>query len=95
MKFKTRNLNAYFFFLVMLSILFCCSPKLYWQKPNSTEDDFNRDKYECMREAQQPNSSSVINLYGGYANSGMHTNMELATTCMRARGWRLEPAPKK
>jgi hypothetical protein len=58
-----------------------------WSKPGSAPDDFNRDRYACLQQSQQPTSSAYLNQYGGVANSNIVTNGGLYGACMNAGGW--------
>lgn len=78
------------------SFLGCASGPQYariWVKPNFTKAEFSRDKYDCLKEAQQEESYSS----GGFCVRGycqpntsgsyVSTNDKLFTACMEARGW--------
>lgn len=69
--------------------LCACAPQSMWIKPGSAADDFSNDKYACMQQSQQPNSSAYVGRYGGSASSGMITNGNLFGACMNAHGWYL------
>ena len=75
----------------MVSVLLagCVTNGGEWTKPGASLDDFNRDKYGCLQQSQQPSSSLYVNRYGGYGNSGVITNGGLYGACMNARGWAL------
>lgn len=70
---------------VLLATVGCQAPM--WTKPGATQDEFSRDKYACMQEAQQPASAAHVNRHGGQASSGIATNRDLFTACMNARGY--------
>jgi hypothetical protein len=69
--------------------LCACAQQSIWIKPGAAVDDFSNDKYACMQQSQQPNSSAYVDRYGGVANSGIITNGNLFGACMNARGWYL------
>jgi hypothetical protein len=69
--------------------LCACAPQSLWLKPGAAADDFSNDKYACMQQSQQQNSSAYVDRYGGVASSGMITNGNLFGACMNARGWYL------
>jgi hypothetical protein len=66
-------------------------PQTLWSKPGSAPDEFNQQRYACMQQSQQPNSSAYINRYGGVANSNIITNGGLFDACMNSQGWVLTP----
>jgi hypothetical protein len=53
-----------------------------WSKPGALPGEFERDRYDCMQEAQQ------VFVSGVYRYGGMRTNKLLYHQCMEARGWR-------
>lgn len=75
--------------LVALISLTGCAQKL-WVKPGASQNDFASDKYACMQESQQQQSSAAVNAYGGAAQSGTVTNVYLFNSCMNAKGWSLQ-----
>ncbi len=78
--------------LFLLLAVFGCAPSSQWVKPGSNETDFNRDKYTCLREAQQTYTVASVDVVSGSAEQGSRTNIELFQTCMLAKGWRQEAA---
>jgi hypothetical protein len=52
-----------------------------WDKPGATEAEFNRDSYECQRDARMAHGS-----FGG-GLAGQFYMMGFAEQCMGARGW--------
>lgn len=89
--------------LILVSIvgllLFCAScaplPRKVWTKPNFTQGEFAKDKYDCLQQSQQ-SKSSAIGAYcagnycqPGQADSRVITNWDLFNACMEARGWSL------
>ena len=81
--------------LIVAGLTACSTGTYFYYPPGGTDAKFQRDSYECMREAQQPVSSAYVNPYGGAANSGTTTNSALANACMRARGYREGSPPKR
>src|SRR5438045_3143254 len=66
----------------------------YWNFPSGgNTSQFNKDSYACTQEAQQQSSSAYVNPYGGAAQSGTHTNIDLYNQCMYARGYYLGKEP--
>lgn len=66
-----------------------CATGTYWLfPPGGNEQRGRQDDYACKQEAQQQASSAYVNPYGGAAQSGSTTNMDLYKSCMYARGYR-------
>jgi hypothetical protein len=63
-----------------------------WDKPGATAADFERDKLECEYEANKATASlgssgrGLGNAIGDGIDQGLR-NAELATQCMRVRGY--------
>jgi hypothetical protein len=81
-----------------------CSPSLAWYRPNTTQQEWNRDGYECRRETVQPATQPMTpivgdnflsSMIGGYqlgtAMQGQQEREDLFDMCMQARGYRLVP----
>jgi hypothetical protein len=64
-------------------------PPMVWRRARASQVDFARDRYACLREAQQPMTTAVVGA-GGIAS--VVTNDQLFGACMNARGWGLTPA---
>ena len=75
----------------------CASQAGLWLKDNSTQLQVDQDNYACLQQSQQPYGYSDGGLgwgpgWGGFnAYSGVQTNQELYSACMRARGYRWQP----
>ena len=92
-------------FVSMVGLILSCAsaPKVKksWYNPNSTKQEFAKDKYECMQQAQQRKSSATGAYCVGYycdpggAESKVVTNMDLFKACMEARDWELREERKK
>jgi hypothetical protein len=73
-----------------LALVSCAGqPQGLWLKPGATKEDFNKERYACMQQAQQPNSVAYLDKYGGVSNSKVITNENLFSACMNAGGWYL------
>jgi len=73
----------------------CSSTPMHWYNPRATTADFERDKYTCLKESQQQQSSASFDQYGGAADQHIETNVDLFNSCMNAHGWHLvQDAPK-
>jgi hypothetical protein len=82
-------LLAAFLDAMLLTLAGCAQ---VWVKPGASHSDFSIDKYACLQESQQNQSSAVVNPYGGAAQSGSVTNVYLFNSCMNAKGWALQNA---
>jgi hypothetical protein len=65
----------------------CARQSQTWEKPGAGVDEFNRSRYACLQQVQQPYSAAYVNRYGGSASGGMTTNAGLYNACMEAGGW--------
>jgi hypothetical protein len=65
-------------------------PNKVWVKPGASEQDFNKDKYECMKENQKPVSSGYRDRYSASGSSDVVVDWDLFNHCMVARGWLLK-----
>jgi 5-methylcytosine-specific restriction endonuclease McrA len=87
-----------FFCLSMPLVFFLigCYSNQVWNKPNSSQNDFARDRYTCLQQSQQASSvgyvipNAVLGGYQGYSSSGVSTNDSLFNACMNANGWYLQ-----
>jgi hypothetical protein len=63
-----------------------CTTERGWAKAGAAEADFNRDSYECVREATVASRrAAIVDDPGGEAKS----DKDLYRACMRARGYQL------
>lgn len=78
--------------ILPLALSACATqPQALWLKPGAATEEFGQDKYGCMQQSQQPNSTAYANRYGGVANSSVITNGSLYDACMSSKGWVLTP----
>lgn len=66
-----------------------CAQNL-WIKQNSTQGEFERDKYNCLQQSQQRVGIAQVNAYGGTATNTVQTNDMLFSSCMNSKGWSLQ-----
>ena len=68
-----------------------CATNLRWVRAGATEADFEADKLRCQYEAQLATANAPTGYgLGGAAASGIATGIQqvqLATLCMRTKGW--------
>ena len=73
--------------LVLLIVLAGgCARDLVWTRADFTQEQFQRERYECMRQSTYVGAVGA----GGILAATPQVNDELYIECMRARGWRLE-----
>ena len=77
-------------FLPLLTLLFVACAPMVWTKPGASQNDFSRDKYTCIQQAQQRVSTTRVTAYSGSADSGVITNENVYNSCMNANGWYLK-----
>jgi len=97
------NMRLYKFPLLLLpATLFACATQSgVWVKDNTASLQFNQDNYACLQESQQSYGYSQGGYgwgngwgpgWGGYNGySGVQTNQELYSACMKARGYNWQP----
>jgi hypothetical protein len=62
-----------------------------YTKPGATQDEFMKDRYECLQEAQQRESGAYVNSYGGAASSRVVASCGVWLSCLGARGYTVDP----
>lgn len=67
--------------------IFSGCAQMVWYKDGASQSDFNRDRYTCMKESQQPVGVAYGNSQEFFSNSGIATNDQLFEYCMNAKGW--------
>jgi len=65
----------------------CAFPEYWWYKQGVSQEEANRDRYDCLREAQQRVSGAQVGPYGGTAANTVITNRDLYNACAAARGY--------
>ena len=91
------RLNKLYSFLLPLTLFSCATQSGTWVKSDVAPLQFNQDNYACLQESQQPYGYSQGGLgwgpgWGGYNGySGVQTNQELYSACMKARGYSWQP----
>lgn len=69
--------------LVPVGLLVGCAEPLMWTKPGATQADFNRDSYECQKDAYATGGA----VYLGYGVTTRTANSGMYNQCMVVRGY--------
>lgn len=80
--------------LIVMSLMAIagCTPAT-WVKAGATQQDFAKDKYDCLQNSQQQVAGtrtrfdSSCNCNRQYPYSEVKTNYQLFNSCMNAKGW--------
>jgi predicted aspartyl protease len=67
----------------------CAAQTTTWVKPGLTQEEFAKDRYNCMQQSQQRVSSAFVGQYGGSAVNHVITNDNLFSACMNSQGYSL------
>lgn len=66
-----------------------------FSKGGASQDDFMKDRYQCLREGQRSVSSSYITGQNGFIRGsgagGVVVSQSLFRSCLSARGYNLDP----
>lgn len=78
--------------LTIILLSGCRTPALTWSKAGSTQDEFNRDKYQCVQEARVSWGAGASGDFAalwimGAKNQAEKESYNLFKMCMEARGW--------
>lgn len=73
---------------VLALTLAACAPT--WVKPGASQNDFSKDRYDCLQQSQQRVSGAYVNAYGGASSNKVITNDQLFGACMNSKGWTLQ-----
>ncbi|MBS0154273.1 MAG: SUMF1/EgtB/PvdO family nonheme iron enzyme [Nitrospira sp.] len=86
---NTANTNCFGGLLAALLLMLggCGGNQYYFSKPGFSQQQYEQDKYECLRSAQQP---MLISPAPGMSAGGMATNNEIYLACFRAKGYTVQ-----
>jgi hypothetical protein len=74
--------------VLVAALLSSCGPSGFsYSRPNNSQQQQDKDGYECRREATYSTSSAYVGPYGGSASSGQDVDLEMGAQCLRARGY--------
>jgi hypothetical protein len=91
---RLASLGSVYTIGVVAIIASAATPEKVWQKYGATSDTFTQDRYQCLREARTPYSTTYVDRYGGASSSGTEVDAGMFSACMEAKGWRLVDKPK-
>jgi hypothetical protein len=82
------NVSSTLLIALMSLGLVACQAQPRFSRPDTTHQQFMKDRYECMKESQRPRGGAAI--VGGIATSNVRYVVDcgLATSCMAARGYK-------
>lgn len=73
--------------IAAMFVLSACGPLLvagYWEKPGGTDQEFQRDRYQCMRE----NTRTQVGVAGVFGQTEEVTEWHMVAMCLQSKGWR-------
>lgn len=70
-----------------LALLLTACTSTHWSKPDGTLEGFNRDSYDCVREARTSWTAPPIAILFGPSADERGVNKELYRTCLQSRGY--------
>ena len=82
-------------FILTISIFGGCATQATqgrYTKEGGTQEQFMRDRGECVQQASERRSGMTTNGYGGAADSGVIVNCGKWSSCMTARHYQPDPA---
>ena len=71
-------------FLVTLFLTSCAQS--FWFKRDAQDGEFERDRYACLQQSEQPNVQGTVNVYVG-TRPTQAASERLFSACMKANGW--------
>lgn len=66
-------------------------PMLRYSKYGATQEEFMKDRYECLLQSQRQVSGSYVGAYGGASSSSTVCSMGVWKACLGARGYQINP----
>jgi hypothetical protein len=64
---------------------------LRYSKPGATNEQFQKDRYECIQQARKPVSSAYVGAYGANAESNVAVDRGMFVSCLAVRGYTVRP----
>lgn len=72
---------------LLLTLVGCGGNQYYFTKPDFSQQQYDRDNFECLQAAQQP---MLITPTPGMPAGGMTTNKDIYLACFRAKGYTVQ-----
>jgi hypothetical protein len=66
-------------------------PATRYTRPDTTQQQFMKDRYECLQEAEQRVSGAIVGAYGGASSSRVVANCGVWWACLGGRGYTTDP----
>jgi hypothetical protein len=64
---------------------------LRFAKPGATNEQFQKDRYECIQQSKKPVSGAYVNAYGGGASSNVVVDRGTLVSCLAVKGYTVSP----
>ena len=82
--------------LLVLQLLGCATnpppPMLRFTKPGATQQEFMKDRYECLLQSQRQVSGAYVGAYGGASSTSTVCSFGVWKACLGGRGYELDPS---
>jgi len=73
----------------------CSSPEeARYSRAGTTQDEFMADRFDCISKSEQNVSNPLLAVMGAATTTSQLPNCEQWTSCMKARGYSLDPDGK-
>jgi hypothetical protein len=66
-------------------------PTVRFSKPGATNEQFQKDRFECIQASQIRVSGASYNAYGGASASNVRVDRGTIISCLAARGYVADP----
>jgi len=88
---QARLAQVVFVGAFVIALTGCARVTRVWTRPGTSQQQFMKDRYECMMQAREQVSQAYANAYGGAANSEGVVNCGIWSGCLGARGYVVDP----
>lgn len=87
MRLPKNVLHSCWLVALLLILSGCGSNQYYFSKPDFSQQQYDRDNFECLQAAQQP---MLLTPTPGMPAGGMTTNKDIYLACFRAKGYTVQ-----